>query len=83
MSVNDKVIVTWLTEDEWKGKEHPTKRKYIEPGSREALVSGQRVRVKFSRRWFPALVVTPWSGRKNAKRQPCHSDGKSKVSFFT
>ena len=41
MSINNKVVVTWLTEDEWKGNEHPTKRKYIEPGSREALVSGQ------------------------------------------
>jgi hypothetical protein len=81
MSINDKVTVSWLTEDEWNGKEHSAKRKCIDPASPEALYLGQRVRVKFDRRWFPALVVTPWSGRKNAKKKPDNSNGKSNVSI--
>lgn len=82
MSINDKITVSWLTGDKWNGKEHSVKRKCVEPASPEALNPGQSVRVKFDRRWFPALVVTPWSGKKD-KKKPDSSNGKSKVSIVT
>ena len=82
MSVNDKIAIIWLTEDDWKGKQHSTKRKLIDPGSPEPLVSGQRVCIKFNCQWFPALVVTPWSRQKNANTQPEQTKGVQSVLFI-
>ena len=77
--MNDKITVTWLTQDNWKGKQHYTKRKFIDPASPDALLSGQKVRIKFNRQWFPALVVTPWSKQKIDKKKPEQIKGESKV----
>lgn len=85
MSVNDKVTIRWLTEDGWKGSEQSFKRRCLKPESPEPLLAGQKVDVKFNRRWFPAEVVTPWSGKKSGSEQPKqtnHSKGKSEVLSY-
>ena len=67
MSLNDKITVTWLTEDKWKGTKYTTKRKFITPADPQSLDIGENVSVKFNRNWYPACVVTPWV--KQSKRK--------------
>ena len=67
MSLNDKITVTWLTEDKWKGTKYTTKRKFVTPGDPQSLDIGENVSVKFNRNWYPACVVTPWV--KQSKRE--------------
>ena len=54
----DKVVIRWDTKCAWNGKEQPIARKTIDPPSPANLVAGQKVRVKFSGRWYDAFVVT-------------------------
>lgn len=64
MSLNDKITVTWLINDRWKGTKYTTKCKYVAPESLQPLAVGENVSVKFNRNWYPARIVTPWA-RKN------------------
>ena len=52
MSVNDKVTICWFTEDGWKGSEQSFKWRCLKPESPELLLVGQKVDVRFNRRWF-------------------------------
>ena len=64
----DKVVIRWDTKCAWNGKEQPIARKTIDPPSPANLVAGQKVRVKFSGRWYDAFVVTPWIKQPRGKR---------------
>lgn len=63
----DKVVIRWNTKCAWNGKEQPIARKTIDPPSPANLVVGQKVRVKFSGRWYDAFVVTPWIKKPRGK----------------
>ena len=56
----DKAVVHWNTKCAWNGKEQQISWKTIDPPSSANLVAGQKVRVKFSGRWYDTFVVTPW-----------------------
>ena len=63
----DKVIIRWDTKCAWNGKEQPVARKIIDPPSPANLVAEQKVRVKFSGRWYDAFVVKPWMKKPRGK----------------
>ena len=56
--VKDKVLIEWRTKDRWQGVEQEIRRKDINPGG--PLDIGQKVRVKFGRGRYDAVVVESW-----------------------
>jgi len=61
---NKKVMICWDTKCAWNGKEQPMARDKLHPPNPASLAVGQKVRVKFSSRWYDAFVVTPWEKKK-------------------
>lgn len=53
----------------YKGTEYPAKRRELRPEAPELFVAGQNVDVKFYRKWYPAVMVTPWEPRKTKKKK--------------
>ena len=56
-----KVMIRWHTKCAWNGRQQPVPRKDIDPPKPASLAEGERIRVKFSGRWYNAFVVTSWS----------------------
>lgn len=56
-----KVLICWDTKCVWNGRQQSVTRKDIDPSKPASLVEGERIRVKFSRRWYNAFMVTSWS----------------------
>lgn len=60
-------MIRWDTKCAWNGQEQPVVRNTIDPPSPESLAVGQKVRVKFSSRWYNAFVVSPWEKQRKGK----------------
>lgn len=56
--VKDKVLIEWRTNDKWQGVQQEIRRKDIHPDG--PLDIGQKVRVKFGRGRYDAVVVESW-----------------------
>ena len=56
-----KMMIRWDTKCAWNGRQQPVPRKDIDPPKPASLAEGERIRVKFSGRWYNTFVVTSWS----------------------
>ena len=56
-----KMMIRWDTKCAWNGRQQPVPQKDIDPPKPASLAEGERIRVKFSGRWYNAFVVTSWS----------------------
>ena len=63
MGKNDQILIQWVTKDKWNGVKQNVKRKDIKP-EEGVLRSGQEVKLKWSSRWYTAIVCEDWSPKK-------------------
>ena len=60
-----KVLIKWRTHDKHHGVQQRFKRKDIQPEG--TLKVGQEVKVKFSRRFYDAVIVESWPPKSDKK----------------
>ncbi len=56
--MSNKVLIEWQTKDRWAGTQQHRNRKDIRPEG--TLDAGQKIQVRFSRKWYDAVVVESW-----------------------